>query len=257
MKRGTRLTTVAVGAIVALVVAANPAWAAPAGIFTSSFADGPRRVDPIVSPGEQSDHEHCFYGVRGVTNTETSASLRMKPSTWAVGDVDHSVFWIPCVYEDGRLLPPATRYHFIAYYQSVAGTEQVPPENTAGVSTEMGYRCDIGGGVVTDLPPTTCSGTTLVLSGMMRGERDLHLTEPFPKIRVFVRLDRGHSGRLGQITVGGPAIGVDGEMGPDTVHFDYIWAWDREVFRQFLANCVRPDIPCGTNPRTQTFSSGT
>lgn len=158
--------------VFALLMVGGPALAAPSGIFTADFADGQRRVDPIVSPGGQSAHEHCFYGVRGITHTETSASLRLRPSTWVVQS-NHSAFWIPCVYEDGRLMTPATSKHILAYYQPVSGTEQVPPENTAGVSTEMGYRCGTGGGTVTDLPPGSCpAGTPIVVSGFMRGDRD-------------------------------------------------------------------------------------
>ena len=224
-------------------------YAAPAAIFTASFADGPRRVDPIVSPGGQSAHEHCFYGVRGVTNTETSASLRAKPSTWVEQD-NHSAFWIPCVYEDGRLLTPATSKHLLAYYQSVSGTERVPPENTAGVSHEMGYRCGTGGGTITNLPPASCpAGTPIVVSGFMRGARDLGLSEPFPNIRVFIRLSRGaRGGALGNVTVGGPAVGVNGGAVADTIHFDYFWAWDRAAFQRFLNQCVIPGTGCGTNP---------
>jgi hypothetical protein len=41
---------------------------------------------------------------------------------------------------------------------------------------------------------------------------------------------------------------VDGALGPTTMHGDYFWAWDRDVFERFLANCVRVNVACGTNP---------
>lgn len=222
------------------------ALAAPAAIFTSDFAGGPRRVDPIVSPGTESAHEHCFYGVEGVTSVETSASLREKPSTWVEQD-NHSAFWIPCVYQNGKLLEPATRFHALLYYQPVRGEEQVPPENTAGVTHETGYRCGTGGGTITKLPPTTCDKGVLVVSGFFRGERDLGLTEPFPKVRFFVRLKIAN-GPVGNITLGGPVAGVNGATGPETLHADYFWGWDRDAFERFLEDCVRPGEACGKNP---------
>src|SRR5438132_5381702 len=114
------------------------ASAAPAAIFTASSTGQRGHIDPIVSPGAPSAHEHCFYGAVGVDTTETSADLRTKPSTW-VETGNHTAIWIPCVYEDGVLLQPLTSKHILAYYQPVSCTEQEPPDDTAGVTHEYGY----------------------------------------------------------------------------------------------------------------------
>jgi hypothetical protein len=224
---------------------ATVAYAAPAAIFTASATGQRAFIDPIVAPGVRSAHEHCFYGAVGVETIETSADLRTKPTTWVETD-NHSGFWIPCVYEDGKLLPTNTNKPLLFYYQSVSGTEQVPPENTAGVTHEVGYRCGNSGGTVTPLPPASCPSGEFNVVGFFRASRDLGLTEPFPKIRFFVRLNSGPT--LGKITLGGPAAGVDGAMGPETIHADYFWAWDRAAFQRFLNNCVIPGIACGKNP---------
>lgn len=221
------------------------AWAAPAGLFTATVTGQRDFVDPIVSPGTRSAHEHCFYGAVGVETVETSADLRSKPTTW-VQQANHSGFWIPCVYEDGRLLPTNTTKPLLFYYQSVNGTERVPPENTAGVTHEVGYRCGNGGGTVTPLPPANCSSGEFNVVGFFRAPRDLGLTEPFPQIRFFVRLNSGPT--LGRITLGGPVAGVDGATGPETIHADYFWAWDRAAFQRFLDRCVIPAVACGQNP---------
>lgn len=224
---------------------AKPAQAAPAAIFTASSTGQRGFIDPIVSPGVRSAHEHCFYGAIGVGTVETSTSLRMKSTTWVTQN-NHSGFWIPCLYEEGRLLPVRTTKPLLFYYQPVSGTEQVPPDDTAGVTHEVGYRCGFGGGTVTPLPPTTCPSGEFVVSGFFRASRDLGLTQPFPQIRFFIRFNTGPT--LGRITLGGPVAGVDGARGPETIHADYLWAWDRDVFERFLTKCVRPGIACGTDP---------
>jgi hypothetical protein len=233
-------------ALIILFLLATTAFAAPAGIFTASSTGQRDFIDPIVSPGTRSAHQHCFYGAKDVQTVETSESLRRKGTTWVETD-NHTGVWIPCIYEDGRLLQPATTKHALLYYQPVPGTEQVPPENTGGVTHEVGYRCGTGGGTITRLPPTTCDAGILVVSGFFRAARDFGLTESFPDIRFFIRLNVG-KGVVGNITLGGPVAGVDGAAGPETAHADYLWAWDRAAFERFLVNCVRPARACGTNP---------
>ena len=246
MRRRSRQKVVITLAAAMVAVFATMALAAPAAIFTARPTGQRAFVDPVVAPGMRSSHEHCFYGAVGVDMTETSASLRAKPTTW-VEQSNHSGFWIPCIYEDGRLLPVKSTKPLLFYYQPVAGTEMVPPENTKGVTQEVGYRCGFGGGTVTNLPPVTCDSGDLSVVGFFRAPRDLGLTQPFPQIRFFARFDIG-PGRVGNITVGGPVAGVNGAMGPDTIHADYFWAWDRAAFENFLARCVRPGAACGTDP---------
>jgi hypothetical protein len=228
-----------------LLVTALPAHAAPAAIFTAQSTGQRAFIDPIVSPGQPSPHEHCFYGAVGVAQTETSASLRAKPTTWVETD-NHTGVWIPCLYEDGQPIPPATSKNALFYYQPVSGTEQVPPDNTAGVTDEVGYRCGFGGGTVTNLPPSSCSSGEFVISGIFRASRDFGLSEPFPTIRFFLRFNTGPT--LGRLTIGSPDGGLPGAMTMDNIHADYFWAWDPAAFQRFLNQCVIPGNACGTNP---------
>lgn len=234
---------------------AGPAEAAPAAILISQFSDGPRRVDPIVSPcppgGSQlSAHEHIFYGVRGIRcDTRSSAALRALPSTWNRAS-NHSAFWTPPIYETvngvTRRMTPLGTKPLLAYYQLRSGTI-VPPEGTAGISHEMGYRCQTGGGSFSDSPPA-CTERTFVLGGFMRGTRDLGLPSATGfDVRVFIRLDRGRTGPMGLITCGGPP--GSGHTHPcSDAHFDYIWAHDRAKFQAFINQCAPPNGPCGTDP---------
>src|SRR6266702_8304954 len=211
---------------------ALPAQAAPAAIFTASSTGQRGNIDPIVSPGASSAHEHCFYGAVGVETTETSADLRTKPTTW-VEQGNHSAIWIPCMYEDGVLVQPATSKNILAYYKPVACVEQVPPENTAGVTHEYRYRNTIGGGAFSLMPPASSSSGYLVVTLFWRASRDLPGAGCFPTIQAYIRLAIG-VGPIGNITLGGPTLGVDGALGPETMHGDYYWAWDRDVFETFL-----------------------
>jgi len=232
--------------LVSLVAGAPQAQAAPSAIFTASSTGQRGHIDPIVAPGVRSAHEHCFYGAVGVAETETSADLRTKPTTW-VEQGNHTGIWIPCLYENGTLVQPATTKHLLAYYKPVSCVEQVPPENTAGVTHEYGYRNTIGGGAFSLTPPASSSSGYLVVTLFWRADRDLPGAGCFPTVQAYIRLAIG-TGPIGNITLGGPVNGVDGALGPTTMHGDYFWAWDRDVFERFLANCVRVNKACGTNP---------
>ena len=232
-------------ALSTLFISSAPAQAAPAAIFTAQSTGQRDFIDPIASPGVRSAHEHCFYGAVGVDTIETSADLRTKPSTWAEPG-NHTGIWSPCVYEDGVLVQPATTKNLLAYYKPIPGTEQVPPDDTAGVTHEYGYRCGTGGGTFYLTPPTTCSAGILVVTLFWRGARDLGV-QNFPTVQAYIRLNIG-SGAVGNITLGGPVNGVNGALGPTTMHGDYMFGWIPSVFESFLAKCVRPGIACGTNP---------
>lgn len=221
------------------------AIAAPSAIITGSSTGQRGFVDPIVSPGQRSAHEHCFYGAVGVDTTETSASLRAKPDTWVTAG-NHTGVWIPCVYENGVLLQPLSTKHILLYYKPVSCTEQVPPENTAGVTREYGYRNTTGGGSFSLNPPASSQGP-LVVTLFWRSPRDLPGAGCFPTVQAYIRLNVG-SGPIGNITLGGPSLSSEGAMGPTSMHGDYFWAWDRAVFERFLARCVRTGTACGTNP---------
>jgi hypothetical protein len=150
------------------------------------------------------------------------------------------------VYEDGQLLPQFSQHGILVYYIPIAGTECVPPEDTAGVTTDYGYRGQTGGGSFSPTPPASTSEGVLVVHLTWLGGRDLGVP-CFPKVEAYIRLNVG-KGPVGTITIGGPVFGVDGAKWPQTMHGDYFWAHDRAAFERFLAACVRPGRACGRNP---------
>jgi hypothetical protein len=232
-------------ALVVLGALASPALAAPSGIFTGDSTGQRDFVDPIVSPGERSAHEHCFYGAVPVHTVETSAELRTHATTWDV-QTNHTGVWIPCVYEDGGLLGQFSQHGILAYYKPISGTECVGPENMAGVTHEYGYRGQIGGGSFSAQPPASSSDGALVVTLFWRGARDFGVG-CFPTVQAYIRLNVG-AGPIGNITIGGPVAGVDGATGPTTMHGDYFFGWDRAAFQRFLDACVIPGRACGRNP---------
>jgi hypothetical protein len=246
--RLARRTIVALAVAFAAVAGplAPTALAAPAAILTvSRTSQGCDHVDPIVAPGGASMHGHQFYGAGSLAQpvtptTDTSAKFRALPSTWTRTS-NHSGFWIPCLFEDGQLVPPS-RIAGLFYYQSVSGTEQLPPDGTSGVTQEVGYRCGFGGGAVYDLPPATCPSGEFNITGFFRAARDFHLTQPYPQIRFFIRFNTGPT--LGRLTLGSPT----GEIPLDAVHADYFFGHDRTKFQAFLNQCVIPGVACGRDP---------
>lgn len=247
MKRIATLT--GLGSVLALVFSAA-ALAAPAAIFTADSTGQRAFNDPIVSPGVRSAHEHCFYGVRPVNQTETEASLKDgdHSSTWVITH-NRTAIWIPCVYENGIPVQPwpSAGKQLLAYYQSTSATECLPPENGAqGVSREVTWRGELNSGTITSTIPANSVDGSLVEIVFFRPLRDLGLA-CFPQVKIYIRFNVG-KGPIGNITLGGPVAGVDGAAGPETAHADYKYAHDDGFFRRFLDQCVIPGRACGTNP---------
>jgi Domain of unknown function (DUF1996). len=240
------------GAVTTALVYCAIAMGAPAAIFTGDFTGQQAFNDPIVSPGVRSAHEHCFYGVAPVNQTETEATLKDADHTsfWDVGD-NHTAVWIPCVYENGVLLQPyvgGQDRDILAYYQPISGTECLPPENGAqGVTHEVTWRGQLNSGTITTAPPTNSVDGSLVLIAFFRGGRDLGVS-CFPTVKTYIRFQVG-AGPIGHLTFGGPVAGVDGASDdPAFVHLDYKYGHQDSFFRSFLDQCVIPGRACGTNP---------
>lgn len=258
-----------------LVVMAPQALAAPAGIFTATATGQVAYVDPVVSPGETSAHEHVFFGAHPVHLTETSAELRTHATTFVIQE-NHSAFWMPSVQNFGVTLSPATTKPGLVYYicrhnSTICASINWFPEDfgvvegNANATTASqnptfrnglsGWRCGIGGGTVTPNPPATCSdtlvanvtmGNCLLRTGVMSDAVNSNCTSvggtPIVRIQQFFRWDvRGGSDAL-SITLGNegnPAV---------SLHSDYFSGAEVAWSERFLNKCVRPKVGCGTNP---------
>lgn len=274
-----RLATILVATAALLATFAPDALAArPGAIFSGQFTGQRANIDPIVSPGGTSAHEHTFYGAVGVDSTETSAELRAKPTTWAETS-NHTATWLPTVKEDGVVLKPGTTSsgggkHVLIYYRcvfssSVCASMQAFPEDTriiegnANATSEAtnpafqgglgGFRCGTGGGTFYPRPPATCDSGVLVISFTFGACINAAGTEhrdpvsggcptgfrPAPRLQQYFRFWVG-TGPVGTITLG--------DRPYYTAHSDYFFGWDTAAFENFMNTCIRVNRDCGTNP---------
>lgn len=255
--------TLAIAGVVLVPTAAQAG--APGAIFACQFTGQTANVDPIVSPGQVSEHPHIFYGAHPVDMTETSADLRTKPTTCAEPG-NRSAYWMPQVKENGVVVPPGTSAHMLAYYKCkttpcsavqpfpenfgmVQGNVNAtsPSQNPAFTNGLGGYRCGTGGGAFSPNPPTTCSSGIMVVSltfgdcivgGAVITDSTCAGT-PVPRIQLYFRFNVG-AGSVGNITIGGHA--------PVSLHADFFFGWDRTTFNNFLNECIRVNRDCGKNP---------
>lgn len=248
--------SVLAAALLLLVVALYPqppaVAGAPGAIFSCNATGQFGRVDPIVSPGAQSAHEHVFFGNRQVDTVETTESLRSTPTT-CVEQSNHSAYWMPSVYRNGVALLPATSKHMLAYYRCrLKDCSQVPsfpddtklvfgnanatsPSENPALSAGLGgWRCGTGGGAFAPTPPATCSAQILVASVTFPPVDGL-------RVQLYFRW-KLPSSDVGTITLG--AIGAP----PYTLHADYFFGWERQAFENFMDRCLRAFIDCKQNP---------
>lgn len=241
-------------ALLGVLIAPEPvatAATAPGAIFTCNATGQYARVDPIVSEGTTSAHEHAFFGARGVETTETTADLRSKPTS-CVETNNHTGYWMPSVYRNGVRLLPATSKHLLIYYRcKVSNCAQVPslPDDfhlvagNSGATTASanpvldpdlgGWRCGTGGGQFAATPPATCSAKVLVAGVTFPSQNGL-------RIQMYFRWQLP-STDVGTITLGD--IGAS----PITLHADYFFGWDRAAFENFMDRCIRASVACPTN----------
>jgi hypothetical protein len=81
--------------------------------------------DPIVFPGQPgASHNHDFFGNKSTNAATTTATLVGVASTCENGwdKFDHSAYWVPTLYKDGKPITDPSRYALNAYYRRDGGT---------------------------------------------------------------------------------------------------------------------------------------
>jgi Domain of unknown function (DUF1996) len=132
------------------LVCAAPGAAQANGIFVADCAFSHRAPnDPIVAHGKPGwSHSHDFYG-NGSTNAfSTFGSLRRSPGKCVPAD-DHSAYWTPTLYRDGR---PLAAVQVQAYYEDFFRYGRVLP-------FPSGLRMVAGGGMGMNAPAGTVRWT--------------------------------------------------------------------------------------------------
>lgn len=224
--------------------------------------------DPIVFPDQPgASHLHEFFGSRDTDAFSTPDSMRAEDTTCVVTG-DTAAYWVPALYDDGRLITPAglSAYHVPAGKDP--STIQPFPADLqviAGPATDEGnpvrWVCRDAG---TRTPPSTevpdCEGGTMV--------QIIH----FPDCWDGVNLDsEDHRGHMAYSTAGAcpdshpvptPRLrlhvrfpGADGgedltlsSGGPETAHADFVNAWDQQVLEELVEECIVDQGVCGHLP---------
>ena len=84
-------------------------------------------VDPIVMPGMKGmSHQHEFFGNTSTNEKSTTQSLLAAPTTCAKGSQfidgnDHSAYWVPSLYQDGKRIQPTAIYASYTQLSSSSG----------------------------------------------------------------------------------------------------------------------------------------
>lgn len=83
-------------------------------------------VDPIVSPGQQSNHDHTFFGSNAISHNTSSGEDLRTGNCYTCGGGDKSAYWIPTLmwkYPNGTLKTARVKNSMAAYWSnSLRGT---------------------------------------------------------------------------------------------------------------------------------------
>lgn len=221
--------------------------------------------DPIVFPGEAgAAHLHEFFGATTTAFDSTPESLRAS-DTSCIAAGDTAAYWVPALYDgDRRVVPfaatayyltwgkdPATIQPFPADLQMIAGPDPAEAIRWTCVGRD-GQTVPAGVGVPqcdgdealavrihfpdcwngTDLDaPDHRSHMAYALAGSCPDSHPV----PVPRLRlnlVYAASDGGDDVTLSS-------------GGPETMHADFVNAWDQEVLEGLVADCLQAATRCG------------
>ena len=94
------------------------------------------RVDPIVAPGQRSEHQHEFFGNRSTNKDSTYRSMR-QGSTNCSTKADTAGYWAPTLFRPDDTRVKATS--LLIYYRGEPGERTRPfPKNLRIISKRFG-----------------------------------------------------------------------------------------------------------------------
>ena len=98
------------------------------------------RVDPIVAPGQRSEHQHEFFGNRSTNKDSTYRSMR-RGSTNCSTKADTAGYWAPTLFRPDDTRVKATS--LLIYYRGEPGERTRPfPKNLRIISKRFGIGPD-------------------------------------------------------------------------------------------------------------------
>jgi Domain of unknown function (DUF1996) len=282
MRRGRShlRTLTAIAIVAAAVVAPSTARAAvprsEGNLLTTCKLNRIASDDPIKFPGVPggSDHEHDFFGVRGINAFTTTASMRARPSTCSFA-ADIIAAWVPSmVWTDGTE-HPATRIDI--YYRKPVNTRARVHPIPVGLRTIVGdamnttrpsaavWAC--GRGTFQGaIPPATCTAEVQESMYFPQCWAGKYLDAPdhhtlvgctgapgevrLPQIQLIAHFPPGSGG-------GKLASDIDaGTSGGRTAHNDYWFAGDPSVWKKVIRRCLNAGIQCRVAGRETAWPAG-
>jgi len=269
------------------VVAATQAQADSAGWITVCPPTHRAPDDPILYPRQPgAAHLHQFFGNRGVKASSTYRSM-LESRTSCRTRADKAGYWVPALYEDGRLVSPrgrradgeATRSVFYYRISNISDdylakhpVETFPKDFrvTAGnakagapagqpkLGKEIYWGCSDNSTEKLTAPPSCESGAISLhvgfpncWNGKVSGTNDSrHLRYPDSGEcpRRFPRVLPRLIFRI-EYPVGTETGEVTLASGGSwTVHGDFWNTWKQPKLDRLVARCLRADEDCGTNP---------
>jgi hypothetical protein len=201
--------------------------------FTSHVAT----VDPIVSPGTASAHEHEFFGNRSTNKDSTYASMVVARTNCSTS-ADTAAYWTPTVYKGDRIVLAKS---LLIYYRGDKDGDEVthpfPPDLRIvsdrvrfGAGGDDKLRVTFPGcwdGVHLDSPDHR--------SHMAFGGADCPASHPVrvPAITEVFRYDESVSG--GRLSSGDFSTG----------HADFWNTWQQAELAALVNRCLNVEIDCG------------
>jgi hypothetical protein len=231
--------------------------------------------DPIVFPGMAgASHMHSFIGNRSTDANTTTATLLRNAGTSCKPAEDLSAYWIPTLYERGRVVEPkdvvvyygsrlsdpAATVPFPQGFRMIAGDARLQAPTPAG-SVNQFYCAGAGGEIGRSADgnwPLCAPGATLMFQLVFPDCWDgVHLDSPTHKAHVAYTYD-GRCG--GNFPVAIPSISfliayptsgtADGfELASkmaSSMHGDAFLAWDNDALGHRVKNCVVQRAKCNT-----------
>jgi hypothetical protein len=229
-----------------------------------------RQVDPIVSFGKRSAHLHAFFGNTGVTATSTYTSLR-RAGTNCNNKGDKAAYWIPALYQNGRLRPAvAGHFYYRGVHNRLGVVKAYPPglkivagnshatrpqstrvvawscQGSSGTGRPTMRDCGAGGKVKALIKFPSCwdgrrkdspnhKSHMRYATRLGGGSRGCPRTHPVPvpelTFAIVFPIRSGSGVRLSS----GP---------PYTMHADFFNAWNQTVLKNLIQNCIRQNREC-------------
>ncbi|WP_433721153.1 DUF1996 domain-containing protein [Actinoplanes sp. CA-051413] len=231
--------------------------------------------DPIVFPGMAgASHMHSFIGNRSTDANTTTATLLRNAGTSCKPAEDLSAYWIPTLYERGRVVEPkdvvvyygsrlsdpAATVPFPQGFRMIAGDARLQAPTPAG-SVNQFYCAGAGGEIGRSADgnwPLCAPGATLMFQLVFPDCWDgVHLDSPTHKAHVAYTYDGRCSGNfpvaipsisfLIAYPTSGTADGFElASKMASSMHGDAFLAWDNDALGHRVKNCVVQRAKCNT-----------